>query len=66
MKDENAERLGQAFDRLDALSYGLSAMTGLDPKIHVEGLRGALPEIRDEIRSVYVDEVGDDPWAKEE
>lgn len=43
------EAAGRVVDRLDALTYSMQLK--VSPEIHLEGLRGAIPQIRDELRA---------------
>ena len=56
---DNAIRLGEVADDVDALLAMMAA-----PKAHVH--MGALPHdlrrVRDELRAIFVAEVGEDPW----
>lgn len=58
---EQAERIGEVADRLDSLAAGL--VIPLPPAMHIDMLKSILPQLRDELRSVYVAETGDNPWA---
>lgn len=56
------ERLGQAIDSLDSCTTGLITMTSLPDSIHVQGLRGSLPDIVEQLKKAFVDSTGEDPW----
>lgn len=47
------EELGQAIDSLDSVASGLVNMKALPNRIHVEGLRGSLPDIEKRIAAAY-------------
>jgi hypothetical protein len=51
MTDDQRERVLLALDRLDNFVAGLVNMTMLDDSIHVEALRGGLPEVAAELRA---------------
>ena len=51
MTDDQRERALLALDRLDNFVAGLVNMTMLDDSIHVEALRGGLPEVAAELRA---------------
>lgn len=61
MTPDNAERLGQLADQLDACLY--SAKMPLPPALHIGALSDKIREARDVIASVIRDETGEDPWA---
>ena len=61
MMTEQADRIGEIADRLDSLACGLVIPMSAD--VHVAMLKSILPQLRDELRSVYVAETGDNPWA---
>lgn len=52
LTDEQWERIGQAVDQLDALTTGLTVMTTVPDRIHVEALRKSLPEVLGALRAV--------------
>lgn len=61
MGDPNWEAVGIASDTLDnALA---ASKLPLPPRIHLEGLYAAVEQVRDEIRSAYIDATGEDPWG---
>ena len=51
MTHEQRERVLLALDRLDNFVAGLVNMTMLADSIHVEALRGGLPEVAAELRA---------------
>jgi dsDNA-binding SOS-regulon protein len=61
MKEENAEKIGQLADELDAMLY--SAKLPLPPSIHIEAMTAKLRETRDVLAGIFKDKTGDDPWA---
>lgn len=58
--DALAERVGLVADRADAIAVALTLP--IPAATHVECLRSALPEIRDELRAIVVAMTGEDPW----
>jgi hypothetical protein len=61
MKAPNSERLGRLADKCDNLVHS-AQLFHLPDKIHKEQLAAAMAEIRDELRAIYTDETGDNPW----
>ena len=60
MTKERAEQLGQLADKIDNL---VSAMELPFPvNIHLNALKGSLPEISDELKKIVKDETGENPW----
>ena len=60
MKAENAEKLAAIVERLDNLKHAL--MMPLPDNIHVMGVKPAIPEMHQELKDLYIDEVGENPW----
>lgn len=61
MKDMTVSKVGRLADKADA---SLSSMAiPLPPALHLEGVRAVLMEIRDELRTIYRIETGEDPWV---
>jgi len=56
MKKDNLEKLGQLIDKLDNIIQMSS--NSLLAHIHWEGVKSALPEIRENVLEVYIDEGG--------
>lgn len=61
MKEQNAERLGDLADKCDNLFH--AAQLPMSPQFHKEQLQRAMAEIRDELKQIYVDETGQNPWS---
>ena len=57
------ERLGQLADKADNFCH--AAQIPLSPRIHITALRGGMEDIRDELRAIFREVTGDDPWADE-
>lgn len=65
--DENArnlERLGQIADRVGGLAAGLS-IPEIPPEMHVKQSRRILLEIESDLRDIYINLTGENPWAGE-
>jgi hypothetical protein len=54
------EALGQLIDSIDSLAHGLNLP--LPPKMHVEQLSIALPEKVKQLKEVFVEITGENPW----
>lgn len=61
MKRINAESLGELSDRVDNLIGALQLP--MPPQFHVDRLKAALPEIRNDMREIYLNETGENPWG---
>lgn len=60
MKDENADSLGRLSDKCDNLFH--ASKLPMPDKLHKEQLASAMEDIRDELRKIYIDETGQNPW----
>lgn len=60
MTTENQERLAEIAERLDNLTGSLQIP--MPAQFHVDQLKNILPEIRDELRLLYISESGENPW----
>lgn len=58
--DENFEKLGELIDSLENLSCALNLP--LDNKIHVDQLKILLPEKVEELKKLFVEITGENPW----
>lgn len=58
---ENLEKIAESVDTLENLIASLS-MTNLPDRIHVEALREALPELKENIKGAIIKETGENPW----
>jgi hypothetical protein len=58
---EAIEKLGEAADTVDNLIGALQLP--LDPRMHVEQLKLALPKLSATLKAVYVAQTGDNPWS---
>ncbi len=54
------EKLGQLIDSLDSLACGL--VLPMPPAIHLEALRGSLPEKVKELKESFIEITGENPW----
>lgn len=61
MNEDQLEILGQKIDQLESLMVMINN-TMLPPDIHVSGMRGSLPELRDDLKNLYFDCGGEDVW----
>lgn len=59
-QDQAREDLGRAIDRLDALSHSLALP--LPESIHVNCLRGQIPDVVRELKAAFVGATGENPW----
>lgn len=59
--DEQLERFAQVAETCNNLLGSLALP--LPAQTHVEGCRGAIQEMRDELRRIVVEVKGEDPWA---
>jgi len=60
LSDDDLELLGLMADRLDNAVSATSLP--LPPAMHVEGMKGILTDVRDELRAFVVARLGHDPW----
>lgn len=58
------EKLGEAIDSLDNLSFGVNNMTQISAEIHVEGLKKSLPRVVKEMKEAFVELTGENPWEE--
>jgi hypothetical protein len=58
--EEKFEILGQLIDSLDNLSHALKLP--LPPEMHVEQISIALPEKVKELKEVFAEITGENPW----
>lgn len=49
------EDIGRAIDQIDNVVTSLTVMRALPDHIHVEAMRGVLPEIRDDLKRIWRD-----------
>lgn len=63
MTDEQRDLLGYVADKADNLIH--ASMLPMTAQFHVEQLRAGLEDIRNQLRGLYVDIVGDNPWNDE-
>ena len=61
MNEEKLENLAVVIDEIDSLCQSLS-VTFLDDRLHVEGMRSALPEKVSKLKESYIEISGQNPW----
>ena len=57
---EAQEKLGQAIDRVDNLAHALSLR--IPDRMHVDALKGSLPEVVKELKKAFAEVTGENPW----
>jgi hypothetical protein len=60
MKPENLEKIALLSDKIENLGCGLELP--MLPLFHVEQMKKQLPRIAEEIRTIYKEETGENPW----
>ena len=58
--NENFEKSGVLIDELDSLAHGLQLP--LNPQIHVDQLKKLLPEKVMELKDIFTQITGENPW----
>lgn len=58
--EDKFEKLGQLIDSIENLVYGLELP--MPPAFHVDRLKEILPEKVKELKEVFVEIVGENPW----
>jgi len=58
--EENFEKLGQIIDGLDNLASGLNLP--LPNEMHLDNLKVILPRMVEELKQLFVEMSGEDPW----
>lgn len=58
--EDKLEKLGLLIDSLDNLAHALKL--ALPPQVHVEQIGVALPEKVKELKEVFVEITGENPW----
>lgn len=56
----NNEKLGEAIDQLESLSY--SIQLAVPDAMHVEQMRKELPKLVEELKAGFVEAMGENPW----
>lgn len=59
--DEKFETLGRLINDIDSLVHGLQIP--IEAEMHVDCLKGILPEKVAQFKAVYVDITGENPWS---
>jgi hypothetical protein len=62
LNDDQLDRLGQISDTAD--NCLAASNLPVSTAIHLEGMREALKKIRDEIRGIYLEASGENPWEE--
>lgn len=60
---DDIEQIGILSDKADNL-IGASNLPVSD-RIHIEGMRGGLEDLRDDLRKIYLQVTGENPWEEE-
>ena len=60
MTQEQLDQIGEIADRCDNLAH--AARLPMPPEFHVTQLTRALANVRDQLRALYVEASGDNPW----
>jgi hypothetical protein len=60
MSDEQKEKLGQLIDGIDNLAHALQIP--MPAQFHVDSLKGLLPEKVSELKAIYQEITGENPW----
>jgi hypothetical protein len=60
--DEQLEKLGQVVERIDNLVH--AGAIPMSDKLRVTALGEALPSLHAELKTLYVEIAGDDPWTE--
>lgn len=60
MSKEDFDTLGRLVDRLDNATAAL--LLPLPPQIHIDGVRGIVESVRDELKAFVVSRSGENPW----
>lgn len=55
------DRIGELADKADNFYHG--AQLPLPPQIHIMGLTAGMESLRDELRALFTDVTGENPWA---
>lgn len=58
--EDNYEKFGQLIDDIDSLAHALNMP--VPPQMHVEQLRISLPEKVKQLKGVFVEITGENPW----
>ena len=58
--DEQLEKLGKLIDRIDNVTH--AGMIPMPDKLRLQAIGEFLPELHSELKSLYVEIAGDDPW----
>lgn len=58
--EDNMDKIGELSDRIENLTY--AAKLNLPPAMHLEQITKVIVEIKDELRAIYKDTTGENPW----
>ena len=60
--DSNWEQVGESVDTLENLITAMKM--NLPDDLHLQALRESLPDLREKLRSAYVQATGEDHWKE--
>lgn len=60
MTEEQKEKFGLLIDEVDNLSHALNIP--MPPSFHVERLKETLPEKVEELKQIFIEVTGENPW----
>jgi hypothetical protein len=60
MSEDNLEKVGILVDRLENLAAILQIP--MNPLIHIDQMQKVLPELAEELKTIYKEESGENPW----
>jgi hypothetical protein len=63
MDSQRIEKVGQLSDTIDNLLHAMQLP--LPPQMHLSSLKGNLESVRDELREIYTEETGENPWLED-
>lgn len=58
--DDKYEKLGRLIDRIENIQHALALP--IPPQIHIEGIKGSLPDIVKELKDSFIEITGENPW----
>lgn len=59
--DDITEKIADLSDRAENYSY--AATLPIEPELHVRKLREGMQGLRDELREIYIQATGSNPWV---
>lgn len=60
MNNDNLEKLGQAIDKLENLSYSIQLV--MPDAFHVVQMKKELPKLVQELKEGFIEATGENPW----